>query len=69
MKVHLILDGECIEIDTITITISEPNPDRFCPYTEKKWIKFCKDHRLSPTKHYRTKWYWLYLELCAENML
>ena len=69
MKLHIIIDSECVEVDTLTISICEPNPDKFYPWAEKKWIKFCKAHKLNPTKHYNTKWYRLYLELCAERLL
>lgn len=60
---------ESLEIETLTITREVPAEDHFCKFTEKKWIKFCKEHNFNPIKDCRGKIYELYLQLCAEGLV
>ena len=71
MKVHLIIDHDCVEVETVIIDfgIIRETEDYFFPCEEPKWVKFCKDHRFNPKEDYNTKIYKLYLEMCAEDML
>lgn len=73
LRVHVMSKGESIEINihsiNITLDTNSSSYDRFIPWEESKWIKFCKEHRFHPIKDYESKIYRMYLEMCAEGML
>lgn len=36
---------------------------------DEKWIKFCKDHKLSRNQISDRKWYDMYLDMCSLGLL
>lgn len=70
LRVHIMHQGESIEINVHSINISiEEHTGEFIPWEEPKWRKFCKAHNFDRIKDYGGKIYRLYLDMCAEGML
>lgn len=72
IKVHINLGEESLEINTLTVNIDMDilsRYERFTPWEEPKWIKFCKKHNFNPIKDFNTKFYRLYLDMCAEGII
>lgn len=72
LRVHVMSKGEAIEVNIHSINITlgaNSSYERFIPWEEPKWIKFCKEHRFHPVKDYESKIYRMYLDMCAEGML
>lgn len=69
MKVHIVYKGyEVWDINLTSLPIEPEECKRYHIGTDKKWIKFCKEHHFHPIKDSRGKIYDLYLQLCAEGL-
>lgn len=47
----------------------EPVSGDYCREKDPKWIAFCKKHKLKQGRDPIYKWYLLFLELCANDLL
>lgn len=69
MKVTIQVTKWSAEEISISTTVIDVLSSRFNRVEDPKWVKFCKEHHFHPRKDLHTKYYDLYLRLCAEGML
>lgn len=66
----MIIIKSTVSILHINEGINKPCRGDYSMFTDKKWLKFCKDHNLKGwDTSSASKWYHLYLMLCAEGLL
>lgn len=59
-----------IQIDTDNIECEPLEAEtRYSKSSDKKWIKFCKDHNFNPIKDANGKIYDLYLDFCINHLI
>ena len=58
-----------LETDSIPLMEDLVSGSDYHRHNDEKWIKFCKEHNFHPIKDAYSKFYELYLQLCAEDLI
>ena len=66
---EIVVETVFISLETVNTSLTVYCKSVYCKEQDPKWIKFCKDHRLTKRETSNPKWYSLYLQLCAEKII
>jgi hypothetical protein len=66
---EIVVETIFISLETVNTNLAVYSKSVYKRSLDHKWIKFCKDNRLTKRESSSQKWYDMYLLLCAEGIL